>query len=518
MEPFQRVSIEHRLSELLPPDRVSEKFGLEAWTWDRYIGRPGMPWASGTLFLEKHPDLKPPQARGIGSNPGVFWELRNIPQVRSSLGRPIRTLSEVPFRLEKATLPEHATPTDQEILERQHRYCSQVFWEWCESGALSRFIREVLWTAPICGFYWGEIVAHKGTFEGLDTWIPDVPEWRAPWTVRYWITQREQLEGVLADFSASWDFEGGPSPSTVPIPRSKFIHVASEQIGSNFEGDSWLRPAYNQLLQLKQAYQILGLAVEVYGIGELWFKVGEQGLDKDSETELTDYLENRKASLVPGGILPPGVEPHYGSPAQTMPDLAPVFATLERAVAMVLDSEDRIMALTEAGSYAARKTASEDARKAYSSIVGQYVVRPLRELLRRFIAVNWPEDAAQGKVYLPRIKFGQVSERDPSEYVKQIVMAIQSGALDRPDTGPVIRELLGIDAIPTGPQPGPTPVTPGSPGEGEDDTVGGSVSGTGLYLPEQTNPTGSPIASGNGPRVRTVDERGIQPPGATRTQ
>lgn len=427
-------------------DAVSD--GSAKVTWTRRDGQPGVPMAGGVIRLEKHSDLASMWARGRGGDPGVYWGLQNLPQVQAAINRPVRTLAATPVRWERPELPEWASEVDRTEAEIQFEWAQKAT-RWTPAQ-WAQFARESLKTTVVTGFCPFELVGEEREFSvgGVDgKWIcPLPPEWRAPWSVRYWLTLREDLQGVVFDFYQSSDYQGHHGESLVAIPAEKLLLVTSERVGSNWEGYSWLRPIYNHLLMLRQAYQLQALAVEVHGVGELFFLMSEDSPGNPNDVAaLKAYLGSRKAESAPGAILPHGITPMWSSPDSNIPDLTPVFESLERAIAIALDSDDRLIALQQAGSFAARETASADARDSYDYIFQSFIAHPLEEMLRRFIRLNFP---GHDRVWCPRLAYGQVEERDMGAYVETVSKAYLTGLLDDPVIGPPLREQLDLPPLP----------------------------------------------------------------------
>lgn len=401
------------------------------------LSRPGMPWAWGTLRLEQNPRLAPLEARGYLSDPGKFWSLRNDDKVASSLGRLVNALASSTWRLERPELPEwlQGDPAAALALELQWEYCSRVWRSWTSSlpggqARLSGWIRELLWTAPISGFYLGEItaerrrVALRGTPREL--WWPRLPYWIAPWSVRYWLTQAEELVGVVCNFSHSTDYGGQTGHYEVVIPAPKLLHVAADKVGSNLEGVSWLRPVAAHIEMNRDSHRTEAIAERVHGVGELFF---QGDVNDDDRERLEEYLLNREALHAPGGVLPSGVVPVYGTPSNTMPDLSEVIRRRDNAILTALGAEDRGIATNGGGSYAARSTASADARDQYDDRALAYCSEPLEELLSRMIRANGLDFGSDEYHLPPAVRYGAVEQRDPSERVSTVGQAVRDGLL-----------------------------------------------------------------------------------------
>lgn len=412
-------------------------------------GRSGVPQTFGAIRLEQNPDLHPAIARGAGK-PGIWWDLANSPQVEAAFQKPIRAISGTTFRLEEVELPPWATADDKAAAAVQYEYASRV-WSWLGrlGGVLDRIAYESIWTTGTMGFCWYEISADKVDWklEGLPRrsyWRPRL-HWRAPWTVRYWLTQAEQLRGVVADFSRVYEWRGQHISGYTVIPAEKILHIAPLQLGSNFEGRSWLRPIRIQLEMLRQAIRLQALGYEIVAIGEVFFLVEKDTMLNDDDIELlTEYVVNRKAGNISGAILPAGVTVMTTKPSDTVADLGDWINQLERQVYDALDASDKVIAAQQHGSYAARETASADARDSFDYIAEQYVARPLMALLERMLIANFPGWALGGMIFTPKVAWGVVEERDNSKYLADLIAAATAGLVDLDAAKRAATDLLDL--------------------------------------------------------------------------
>ena len=394
--------------------------------WCQPIGQPGYPWASGTLYLEHVSDLEPLEARGYGG-PGKYHKAQFLPQVRQALMAPVKEIASTPLRIERPDLAEWMGSREEIVAERHWQLCQRVWYSVTRRRKdLAKFIRETILGAAVDGFYLGEIICDEQvhTFEGLPMryWIPRLPERRAAWTVRYWLTQRERPVGVILDASQAHDYGGSSGPSWSIVPWRKLIHVAADQQGSNLEGVSWLRPLYNIIKKLQEAYQLEALATEVNGVGELHFILppNADGTVKDA-AEL--HLKRRKAGQAAGGVWPEGTQVLTISPQTTLPDFGPMKTGLSQDIQLGLDSTDAQMGQEQVGSYAARKEAGKDRMSGYDYITQQYVSNPLEDLMERAICINYPGDVAQGLCFTPSVAYGAVDERDNDVWMDSAAIA-----------------------------------------------------------------------------------------------
>lgn len=411
-------------------------------------GITGIPISRGYITLETHPDLAPFKARGIWSDPGVFYKLaHDTPQVTAAMDAPTNAIVSAPYRVEPTELPPWADDEDKAAQARQLEFCQRVFHRWGRNN-WRRYCRDVMRTAPISGFYLGEMTADLVDVDGVAYLMPDLPEYRAPWTVREWIHQTDTLRGVKFNFGGtdSWGTYGVNGDPLVVIPIEKLVHIASGQVGSNWEGVSWLRPVWMHIKFLQSALSLWALANQVNALGTL---VSTSPVGSPVSSTTADTIEkqanNYVARDVPTIGMPPGHDLKHISPQQQLPDMTPFVIILERMIAMALKNAHSLIALQKAGSYAARADASSEARDGWKFIADEFISNPVEtQIFERFIRLNFPMDAAAGRVYVPELKVDEVQVQDPKEVIDAIAAAQDAGLLDHPKYGAHIREMVGL--------------------------------------------------------------------------
>lgn len=417
--------------------------------WSAPLSQPGLPWQGGMLRLETRCDLQPEEARGWGG-PGKYWAIQYLPEVQASINRPLRALAALPWRIDEAEPPEWADARDLAAWRRQRDLCARVWYRLTrDRKRLTRFIREVILTAAVEGFYLGEIVCDEAVldFEGFTAryWLPRLPQYRAPWTLRYWLTRHEEPQGVVLDASSATDYAGATGNPWAVIPWRKLVHVAAEQVGSNLEGVSWLRPVYNLIKILQQTWSTEALAIEVNGLGEMHVELPPGlGTDSDDATALRSHVVGRKSGQAPGMITPAGTKVNLLSPQTAVPDFTPFRQGLTQSIMLGLSSADQLIAVQGTGAFAAREEATADQRDSYDYLAQEYVAAALEQVLDRAIAANFPADYAAGRVFVPSVGWGNVETRDPGDYILSVSMAVQAGLVDPALAGPVISELLDL--------------------------------------------------------------------------
>ena len=411
-------------------------------------GIAGTPQVNGWITLEKHPDLQPFRARGIWSDPGIFYRLStDCPQVTAALDSPTNAIVSAPYRVEAPELPPWADAEDNAAAARQLEYCQRVFWRWGRNN-FRRYLREVLRTAPIAGFYVGEIVADLVDIDGTEFLMPDLPAYRAPWTVQKWINQNDTLRGIQFSFTGTDAFgnHGADGQQRVVIPIEKLMHIAAGQVGANWEGVSWLRPVWMHITMLQKLLQLWSAAVQVNALGTLFFT---SDIDAPIAVDTSDLIEehsgNYTAEDVPSMNLPPGMDAKHLSPQQQLPDLTAYVIVLERMIAMALKNSHSLIALQKAGSFAARSDASSEARDGWKFIADEFISNPIEtQIFERFIRINFPEDVAAGRIFVPQLNVSEATVQDPKAFIDAVSAAKSAGLLDDPELGSFFHDMLGL--------------------------------------------------------------------------
>ena len=414
-------------------------------------GRPGLPWRNGKLYLEHHPDLVPVKARGLGSDPGEFWRLRSMPQGQEALADLTSAIVREPHRLEAAPLPEWFESNAMAVAAHkwQTAACNQLWDRWCGSGnpyGFERWAADVLLFAKTSGFYLGEITGKRRRFwlpielgqvrqfRGVELLALDLPDLRAPWTVEYWLTQCERPVGVVQRLYQSQDYDGF-TVGEVVLPWDKLIHIPHRPAGpTDLEGQSFYRGAYAPLLTIQDLWQVQALTVEVNGFGTWIVRRSDPNavpLDDKSVNRLTTHLKNYKSEHVPYMLIPHGYEVELLSPQQAVPDFSAQVDMYERAAERALNQGHKGIATRGTGAYSARSDASRDAREGYDFDDRTLICRPIEQLLRRFIEINFPHDVSMGWCFVPSCVSGSIETRDREERARTLATYATAGLLDR---------------------------------------------------------------------------------------
>jgi len=371
--------------------------------WILYEGQPGLPWRSGNLYLEHDPDLAPVYARGLGK-PGEYWRLRTMPQVRAALDDFVAAMVTPPWRLTRSSLPEWAQSDPDQVAawDRQSALAERIWWHWSQLGGrgLRTLIAEKAEFAFVCGFSLHELALDRVEMDlgfGVRSYLfpTEIPEVRAPWSVRYWLTQGERPVACVQSLSHTQDRDGQTGPYEVVIPWEKLDHFALWQSGpTDLEGMSALRPARRPLQALQESYRLQALSIEVNGVGCMTLeKTDAQAppLTEAQRSDVASFLESYKAEHMPWFIPPDGYKLSILSPQATVPDLSPAVELYERAASMALNQSHKLIGLQGHGSFAARASATSSAEEVYTLPVSR-IADNLAGLLRRIIRANFPAD------------------------------------------------------------------------------------------------------------------------------
>lgn len=432
---------------------------------DKYLlscdGQPGLPWRRGHLYIEHDPELQPLLARGLGADVGEYWRLSKMPQVKAALDDFVAACVGSAWRLKRLDLPDWAQsdPVQVAAWERHSALAERVWWHWQHLGqrGLRALISEKAEFAFICGFSLHEICLEKkvmdlGDGPRLYLFPDEIPELRSPWSILYWLTQRERIVGVVQTLSYVSDYDGNAGPFQVVIPWDKCDHYTILQAGpTDVEGQSALRPARRSLQSLQQAYQLQSLAIEVNGVGTAVVKKNDgqaPPLTDAQRAEIAAFLESYRAEHMPWFLAPDGYELDILSPQSTVPDLSPQILTYERAASLALNQSHKLIGLHGHGSFAARASAADSAYEAYTLPVTR-LADNLSSLLAKIIKVNYPADDV---IYTPDVLwFAAAEDEAQNAYSKALAVKTytDAGYLTREPTDQAsIREELGLPPEP----------------------------------------------------------------------
>lgn len=440
-----------QLAEIDINDLYDRSWGndLASFLGDR-LGRPGMLWRGGRYNGETHPELR---VAG-GGKPSRYWDIRNDPVVRGMLRKAALNIGAQPFRLVPADLPAwlEGNAEAERARDLQHAYAERILWRWKQQGARGwmKLVRNILNTVPVEGFAWFEIVADTRTLSIPDLgehtvlWPDSPPEWRAPWSIRYWIMEDEKPLGVVANFSQSSDWDGGTGDSWCVIPAEKILHIATEQVGSNLYGESWLRPIYEMVKAKRQLNTVEMVSKTINGVGELFFKIAEGvTLSADDQGTLKSYLKGRTAAAAGGMILPNGVD--VVRLDGELIDHSALAKRLDQQISVALNQDDRLMALQETGAMSARETASSDASDVFDAFCGELIAEPVGDMFSRMISHSWPEYESIGWIFTPRLVWHDEGETDVAAHITNLSTAVDSGLLTWTEADEAtLREQLGV--------------------------------------------------------------------------
>ena len=427
------------------------------------LGAPGLPWSNGTLRLEHHPKLKPPNGRGLGTRIGNYWKLRGMPQVQAAVDDATASLTARPYTLQAAELPPWAqdSPEAQAAVDRQTAYAERVFDAWQRTGSdrsLDEWIGDVVLFAFICGFYLGEITAKDVEWDlgdGLANYkCPELPHLRASWSVRRWLLQDEKPIGIEQTLSQTLD-RNGEGRSQIMIPWDRLLHIPLSPAGpSDLEGRSILRGAYTPLRMIQTCYQLQALGIEINGIGTWVIEDSpEAPMSDEHASRLDTHFKSYKGGHVPWLRMPPGASATLQTSSSSVPELSKQVAVYEQAVAQALMTAHKGIGTGATGSFAARKEASADSRFVHDYLARVLIARPLEKLLRRSLEVNFPEDAAAGWLFVPRVIPAQADPRTLASDASAIATLTDAGHIPRhPDISRALleRHSLPVDAIDQG--------------------------------------------------------------------
>ena len=451
---LEGITLKTRYERQLHEVNVSK---ADAWS--------GMPSSRGRIMLEKDPELTPLRARGFGTNPGEFYEMLNTSEVESSLEEYVSAVVSAPLSLEPAEVaPWHLKDGRHKLAAIRHfEYASRVWYEWTRPGLqrdLWTMISEMARTAPVFGFYLGEIVAkpHVWQLTGDPVprvyWVPEPLKWRAPWSVREWILQDDEQVGVVLTNSQQIMSDGTSGQFEIALPRRKYIHIQSRIMGPNPEGRSHFRSIYENVQMLRDAKEIEALAIEVNGLGTWKFTEGANGVGKEQFAKIGSHMSNYTARHVPWFSLPEGAEAELMSPSSAIHEFGGPINRGTLSIKLGLGDEGRLIGTQRAGSHAARESASNDTWRPYTYLAEGFIARPLQELIRRLTMWNFPGDVVADRVYSSYVRVGRVEKSTVGDRLDNMGKAAELVGTPLEDDA-----LRAVDAMPLADADGPTTVT-----------------------------------------------------------
>lgn len=413
-----RLLSDVRLSEAAPPlAYASWKGEAEALAFegmplvvevDQEIGVPGLPWSSGRLRLETHPDLCPVRARGYYGNPGVYHELQAVPPAANRILEITSAVASSPWRIVDAEAPEGADP---DLHTEQVAFQKGLWTAWSAPGqtrSLRAWIEELVRVPLVYGNGLWE------AFFGPDG-APALPAFRAPWTVDRWVMQGEVPVGWVQQTNSndSW----GRSAQRVLIPWGRTIHVAHRPMGpSDLEGRSLLRDAYTPLRALIDLYGQQSLSAALNAVGTWTTEIDTDAQVSDTVLDgIAEHIEGYDHSHVPYIITPPGVKMVLHRPTDAVADLTPQIVMYERQAAIAMGGGHAYIALQGDGSRAARDSASGDARDLFD-YYATMVCGGIERAMRVYLQMRWPS----GPHYVCTVAYGQVEQRDNASYIQTV--------------------------------------------------------------------------------------------------
>lgn len=375
------------------------------------VGTEGLPWSTGRLRLETHPDLSPVRARGYYGAPGVYHELQCVAPAANRLLEIIGTITPVPWRLEDAARPVSDDPLTQERYEEQVAYQKRLWASWTAPGkkrTLRHLIEEMVRMPLVygCGL-WECYIDHDGS-EAL-------PAFRSPMSVEKWVLQGETPIGWVQQTNTA--DSSGRSSHRVLIPWERTIHIAHDPTGpTDLEGRSLMRSAYTPLVAIRDLLQVQGLSIATNAMGTWTTEVDKDAQITDSQLNaIADHLLAYESAHIPFIIPPKGVKMVHHAPDTSVVDLSPHISEYERQAALSMGGGHSYIALGGTGSQAAKEVASGDARD-LSDKYPSLAAGGIEQALRIYLQIAFP-----GKEhYVCTVAWGQVEVRDNGAYLDNI--------------------------------------------------------------------------------------------------
>lgn len=434
------------------------------------LGAEGLGHRQGRLYVENHPDLRV-YGRGTSALLSKYWAMRLMPQVQQVLQILLNVICASPWRISEPVLPEwlQDDPAAQKAARRQWRWARWTWSRWTDAGQryhLRHLIENILTHALIFGFYVGEGSSSRRQIPGEagQLLVPELPRWRAAWTIEEWIYHGDEVIGLVQRITDTDSWGRSPAAHRVVIPIDRCLHVVHRPAGpSDPEGTSLIRPAYTLLAILQRAYQMQGLSIECDAVGTRKLTQDkDRPLTRGSDGvpgELDDvkaHFENYAGEQLPWVVCPPGSD--LGFITDVVADLTPQVRLLEQQALMAMGGSHHLVAAYGDGSRAAKSESERSARDQidfYAVLVADGIQRYLGSALR----LAFPEECALGLEFCPEVTYAQVEERDNLVYLETLERYLNLRPKLTPEDQSKIDELLDL----TTPEQNPTPA-PGQEG------------------------------------------------------
>jgi hypothetical protein len=395
-------------------------------------GRPGTYVVGGKVMVEPNAKLRPYQARGRLSRPGIYDELYSTDTLLMKSDNEISGLiNSAVYELEyPASLPEgHSV---REVAERCHKNIQRVCgYDWRKNART--FIRR-----GFCVFE--EVWRRDNDFVKLEKLA-----FREQSTVYEWLYDANLRELVGAEFrpmlgQRSTREEGGDTPASYILrtgdtpETSQLFHLAINDVGLNVEGIPPYRPCVG-LRKLKELiFSIWGVSYQKFGspiplavvnlVGDM-AAIQQSASDKNNAElqRLINRLDAVRAQVAGGIPVPAGYGVQFVSPTGDMPDPKPMLDLIDHQMAMAFSNEGAVLGTNGIGSYAMASQKDVTFMRSAPSYAAVYI-NAFDRLLHKMLRWNYPDFNQLEE--LPKYQYRFAGAQDASAFAADLFKLAQS--------------------------------------------------------------------------------------------
>lgn len=390
------------------------------------IGVPGTYIIDGRIEVEHNARVRPYQARGRLSRPGLNEEIYRTEPVA------FKSVNEIGALICNAAyephIPDDVPPAVVKEINRQHAAIRRAMLQDDVLVNASSFLKH--------GFALFEVVWND------DTTVKSIL-FREQSTIDRWLFDERQSEWVGTEFRT-----GSPSNESYIIPNGTTLATARSMLvnlhatGNNLEGVSPIR-VITGLRKLKElVLQAYGVSYQKYAVPIAMIVhesidasaaiLGQAGNaeSKEEVQKLVTRLQDLRSRL--GAVLkvPEGFRVEYVNPSNDMPDPRPLLDYLDMMMALVFANEGALLGNQSFGSYA--MAAVSDAKFMRSApVYAERITSALTKVLHTGLRLNLG-DKFDALPELPRYSFRFNGTQDASRYLADLAMTMNA----RPDTWP----------------------------------------------------------------------------------
>jgi hypothetical protein len=363
-------------------------------------------------------------------------QLRNFAEVERFLKDPkVKSSLDTLISGVFASNLEIVSADDSRKAQKLQRYVNKLLSELSGNNGYNTCLEDVLKESLIValggyGNFFGEIIPRKcqsGEFK--DTWLINEIKSKRPGLLEFITDSYDNISAIhsLINFDEYY-------------PIDRFLLISFNNLFSNPYGT----PAFSSVWQYWKAKQIVNKSMQIY-INRYGQPVAFAKFENPEHSELASTIAN---NLFAGAniSMPKDVEAGFieASSKGDNPFLV-ILDWLDKQISLAICGMDLSQG---SGSYASDKVKSEERSLMISEIRRKLEDIINEQIIRRFIAYNFPPDKYPVELY-PKAKFIIQKETDKAQYIAMIAGAMQVGAFfpDRLSDVNQARTMIGLPEL-----------------------------------------------------------------------